>query len=431
MEKLLHYVWSHKLFPLGELRTTDGQLVEVIDPGLSNPHAGPDFIGAKLKLDGVLWAGNVEIHDRASDWMKHGHNRDTAYNNVILHVVGKADCTVTRQDGEKIPQLGMTTPDEVTRRYEELRQTDVRPRCYTILTDLHKLTIHSWLTALQVERFERKTKDIQTRLDGCGGHWEDAFFITLARGYGFGLNADAFETWAKLVPLRAVDKHRDNLFQVEAFFLGTAGFLEEDHPNYDDYYICLRKEYRYLRQKFSLPEPITASSWKLLRTRPGSFPHIRLAQLAYLYHHCEGLFSKVMETQTADELRKLLATDVSAYWEEHFTFSKTSPRKTKQMSKSGLDLIIINAVVPFLYAYGRHRQEENLCERATALLEELPAENNYITRMWEGAGIAVTSAADSQALIQLQKEYCDNRDCLRCRFGYQYLKHQKQLTSYL
>lgn len=431
MEKLLHYVWSHKLFPLGELRTTDGQLVEVIDPGLPNPHAGPDFIGAKLKLDGVLWAGNVEIHDRASDWIKHGHDRDAAYNNVILHVVGEADDSVHRQDGETMPELVLTPPDEVTRRYDELHQTEIRPRCYTILTDLPKLTIHSWLSVLQVERFERKTKDIQARLDLCGGHWEDAFFITLARGYGFGLNADAFEAWAKLVPLRAVDKHRDNLFQVEAFFLGTAGFLEEDRPDYDDYYICLKKEYHYLRQKFSLPEPITTSSWKLLRTRPGSFPHVRLAQLAYLYHHSEGLFSKVMETQTADELRKLLATDVSAYWEEHFTFSKTSPRKTKQMSKSGLDLIIINAVVPFLYAYGRHCQKEYLCERATILLEELPAENNYITRMWEGAGILVTSAADSQALIQLQKEYCDKHDCLRCRFGYQYLKHQKQLISYL
>ena len=251
------------------------------------------------------------------------------------------------------------------------------------------------------------------------------FFITLARNYGFGLNADAFEAWARLIPLRAVDKHRDNLFQVEAFFLGTAGFLEEERTGQDDYYICLRKEYRYLRQKFSLPEPMTASRWKLLRTRPGSLPHIRLAQLAYLYHRGEGLFSKTMETQTVDELRKLLATDVSAYWEEHFTFAKVSPRSKKQMSKSGLDLIIINTVVPFLYAYGRHRGEEYLCERATALLEELPAENNYIIRMWEGAGIAVTSAADSQALIQLQKEYCDRRDCLRCRFGYQYLKHRK------
>ena len=425
MEKLLHYVWGHKLFPLGELRTTDGQRVEVIDPGLPNPHAGPDFTAAKLKLNGVLWAGNIEIHDWASDWMKHGHDRDTAYNNVVLHVVGEADCTVTRQDGEKIPQLVMAVPEEVTRRYEELRQTDVRPRCYTILSDLPKLTVHSWLSALQVERFERKAKDIGSRLDQCGGHWEDVFFITLARNYGFGLNADAFEAWARLIPLRAVDKHRDNLFQVEAFFLGTAGFLEEERTGQDDYYICLRKEYRYLRQKFSLPEPMTASRWKLLRTRPGSFPHIRLAQLAYLYHRGEGLFSKTMETQTVDELRKLLATDVSAYWEEHFTFAKVSPRSKKQMSKSGLDLIIINTVVPFLYAYGRHRGEEYLCERATALLEELPAENNYIIRMWEGAGIAVTSAADSQALIQLQKEYCDRRDCLRCRFGYQYLKHRK------
>ena len=427
MEKLLHYVWSHKLFPLGELRTTDGQRVEVIDPGLPNPHAGPDFFNAKLKLDGVLWGGNVEIHDRASDWMKHRHDGDKAYNNVILHVVGKADCTVPRMDGEMIPQLVLTCPDEVIRRYDELHETEVRPRCYTILTDLPKLTVHSWLSALQVERFERKARDIQARLEQCGKNWEDVFFITLARNYGFGLNADAFEAWAKLIPLRAVDKHRDNLFQVEAFFLGTAGFLEEKHPDYSDYYICLQREYHYLRQKFNLPNPMADSRWKLLRTRPGSFPHIRLAQLAHLYHKGEGLFSKVMETPTIDELRKLLATNVSAYWEEHFTFAKASPHSKKQMSKSGLDLVIINTVVPFLYAYGRHRQEECLCERATALLEELPAENNYIIRMWQGAGITVTSAADSQALIQLQKEYCDRRDCLRCRFGYEYLKQGRNL----
>lgn len=422
MEQLLHYVWSHKLFPLGELRTMEGQRLEVIDPGLPNPHAGPDFTGAKLKLDGVFWAGSVEIHDQSSGWVKHGHNQDEAYNNVILHVVGKVDCKVFRQDGETIPQLLLTCPDEIYSRYNELSRTEVRPRCYTILPDLPRLTVHSWLSALQVERFERKAHDIQERLAARGNHWEDVFFITLARNYGFGLNADAFETWAKLIPLRAVDKHRDNLFQVEAFFLGTAGFLEEDHPEYGDYYICLRREYRYLSQKFNLPQPMTASRWKLLRTRPNSFPHIRLAQLAKLYHHGEGLFSKIIEAQTIDELRKLLATDVSTYWEEHFTFARISPKSKKQMSKSGLNLIIINTVVPFLYAYGRHRQEEYLCERATTLLEKLPAENNHITRMWEGAGIAVTSAADSQALIQLQKEYCDKHDCLRCRFGYQYLK---------
>lgn len=424
MEHLLHYLWKHKIFPLQELRTTGGQQVEVIDPGLPNTDAGPDFFNAKLKLDGILWVGNVELHDRSSLWLKHGHQSDAAYDNVILHVVGEADCPVFRRDGQPIPQLVLTCPADVARRYDELRRSEIHPPCYSILSSLPKLTVHSWLSALQVERFERKARDIRARLDAYGNHWEDVFFVTLARNYGFGLNSDAFEAWARLVPFRAVDKHRDNLFQVEAFFLGMAGLLDEERSDYGDYYLRLQKEYRYLRQKFSLPAPLDPSRWRLLRQRPGGFPYVRLAQLADLYHRGQTLFSRVMEARTADELRQLLSVGTSSYWEEHFTFGKTSVRQPKQMGRGALDLVIINTVVPFLYAYGQHRQEESLCERATALLETLKAENNYITRMWSGAGLPVSTAADSQALIQLQKEYCDRKDCLRCRFGYEYLKRK-------
>ncbi len=424
MEHLLHYLWKHKIFPLQELRTTDGQQVEVIDPGLPNTDAGPDFFNAKLKLNGILWVGNVELHDRSSLWLKHGHQSDAAYDNVILHVVGEADCPVFRRDGQPIPQLVLTCPADVARRYDELRRSEIHPPCYSILSSLPKLTVHSWLSALQVERFERKARDIRTRLDAYGNHWEDVFFVTLARNYGFGLNSDAFEAWARLVPFRAVDKHRDNLFQVEAFFLGMAGLLDEERPDYGDYYLRLQKEYRYLRQKFSLPAPLDPSRWRLLRQRPGGFPYVRLAQLADLYHRGQTLFSRVMEARTADELRQLLSVGTSSYWEEHFTFGKTSVRQSKQMGRGALDLVIINTVVPFLYAYAQHRQEESLCERATALLETLKAENNYITRMWSGAGLPVSTAADSQAIIQLQKEYCDRKDCLRCRFGYEYLKRK-------
>ena len=210
MEHLLHYLWKHKIFPLQELRTTDGQQVEVIDPGLPNTDAGPDFFNAKLKLDGILWVGNVELHDRSSLWLKHGHQSDAAYDNVILHVVGEADCPVFRRNGQPIPQLVLTCPADVARRYDELRRSEIHPPCYSILSSLPKLTVHSWLSALQVERFERKARDIRARLDAYGNHWEDVFFVTLARNYGFGLNSDAFEAWARLVPFRAVDKHRDN-----------------------------------------------------------------------------------------------------------------------------------------------------------------------------------------------------------------------------
>lgn len=425
MEQLLHYVWKHKIFPLEMLRTTSGQPVEVIDPGLPNRNAGPDFFNAKLKIGGTLWVGNVEVHTQASDWLRHGHDRDKAYDTVVLHVVGESDCDVYRTNGELVPQLLLVCPEEVRRHYDELRRTEICPPCYSILPSLPKLTVHSWLSALQVERFEQKAHAIFERLERCDRHWEDVFFITLARNFGFGLNGDAFEAWAGRLPFRAVDKHRDNLFQIEAFFFGQAGLLEEELPQADDYYRGLQKEFRYLRHKFELPAGMDAGQWRFLRLRPGNFPHVRLAQLAYLYHKEQSLFSRVMEAESLEAVKKILATRTSPYWEEHFHFKKPSAHKEKPIGESALNLVVINTVIPFLYAYGLHKADDTLCERATRFLESLKAENNHVTRLWEGAGLPVYTAADSQALIQLQKAYCDKKDCLRCRFGYEFLRGRK------
>lgn len=422
MEQLLHYVWRHKIFPLKELRTTSGQPVEVIDSGLPNRNAGPDFFNAKLKIAGTLWVGNVEIHTLASDWLRHGHDRDKAYDTVILHVVGESDCDVCRTNGEPVPQLVLACSETVRQRYDELHRTEICPPCYSILPSLPKLTVHSWLSALQVERFEQKAHAISERLERCNNHWEDVFFITLARNFGFGLNGDAFEAWASRLSFRAVDKHRDDLFQVEAFFFGQAGLLEEELPQADDYYLKLQKEFRYLQHKFGLPVVMDAGRWRFLRLRPGNFPHVRLAQLACLYHKERSLFSRVMEAEDLETVKKLLSTRTSPYWEEHFHFKKLSPRKEKLLGEGALNLIVINTVLPFLYAYGLHKADEVLCERATRFLESLKAENNHVTRLWDGAGLPVYTAADSQALLQLQKEYCDKKDCLRCRFGYEYLR---------
>lgn len=424
MEQLLHYVWKHKIFPLGMLRTTSGQPVEVIDPGLPNRNAGPDFFNAKLKIDGTLWVGNVEVHMQASDWLRHGHNRDKAYDTVILHIVGDTDCEVYRTNGELVPQVLLSCPEPVRQRYDELRQAEIYPPCYSILGSLPKLTVHSWLSALQVERFGQKARSISRRLEQCNSHWEDVFFITLARNFGFGLNGDAFESWAGHLPFRAVDKHRDNLFQVEAFFLGQAGLLEEEIAGADAYYQKLRKEFCYLRHKFGLPAPMSVEQWRFLRLRPGNFPHVRLAQLACLYHKERALFSRVMEAETLEAVKTILTAETSPYWEEHFNFRKVSSHRAKRVGESALNLIVINTVIPFLYTYGLHKADEMLCERATRFLEALKAENNYVTRLWSGAGLPVYTAADSQALLQLQKEYCEKKDCLRCRFGYEYLRRQ-------
>ena len=419
MEQLLHYVWKHKIFPLKELKTTTGQQVEVIDTGLANTDAGPDFFNAKLKLDGVLWIGNIEIHERSSDWFKHGHHADTGYNSVILHIASEIDTEISRSNGERIPQIQLICPEAVRTNYKELLETDSYPPCYRIIPSLPPFTAHSWMTALQMERFEQKATLLNERLKRCQGNWEDAFFITLARNFGFGLNGDAFETWAHRLPFRAVDKHRNDLFQIEAIFFGQAGILEDSDG--DGYYLRLKKEYTYLQHKFGLI-PMDASLWRFLRLRPANFPHIRIAQLACLYHRAYGLLSRIMETETLQGVRDILKGGTSEYWLTHYTFGGSSPSRQKTLSNTSLDLLIINTVVTFLYAYGLHKGNRVLCARAGSFLEELKAENNYITRMWEQCGMKASNAADSQALIQLKKEYCDKKKCLYCRIGYEYLK---------
>ena len=424
MEQLLHYVWKHKIFPLKELTTTTGQQLEIIDTGLANRNAGPDFFNAKIKLDGVLWVGNIEIHQSSSDWTKHGHHQDAAYDNVILHVASNIDSEVYRSTGEAIPQFMLECPRHIRDNFEELSLTDSYPPCYRIIPTLSSFMIHSWMSALQMERFEQKNAQLIERLRFHNGHWEDAFFMTLARNFGFGLNGDAFETWAKHINLRYVDKHRDNLFQVEAFFFGQAGILSDKDG--DEYYLKLKREYEYLAHKFEL-SPMDVTRWRFLRLRPSNFPHIRIAQLASLYHRSYGLLSQLLEQTTLNGIRDLLRGGTSEYWVNHYVFGGNTTSHPKTLSNSSIDLLIINTVIPCLYAFGIHKGKEQLCLRATSFLEELKPENNHIIRMWSQCGLKVSHAGDSQALIQLKKEYCDKKKCLYCRIGYEYLK-QKQKT---
>lgn len=394
MEALLHYCWKHRILPLGELFTTDGRRVEIIDPGLLNRDAGPDFFNAKIKIDGEMWVGNVEMHIHTQDWYQHGHDKDDAYNNVILHVTEEASGTpAVTASGLQLPELVISVPQNVKDNYRELLSVDSYPPCYKVIPLLSSLKVHSWMAALQTERLQQKTDAISLRLQQLDGDWEHAYFVTLARSFGFGSNSDALEQWARCLNLKAAAHHRDDLLQVEALFLGQAGLIRDD--------AILQREHEYLCLKFGLDKDAgRALQWKFMRMRPQNFPNARIRQLASLFHENRTSLSQLLECDSIESMRELFG---------------------RRLAKSSLTVLMINCLIPMLFAYGRHNGKESLCESAFDLLDQLSAENNNITRMWHDVGLEVRTAGDSQALIQLKKQYCDRKDCLRCRFGYEYL----------
>lgn len=426
MEILLHFTWKYRLVPK-PLFTTTGEEVELLDAGLHNHNSGPDFLNARIKIGGMLWAGSVEIHDRSSDWYRHGHDKDEAYDNCILHVVGCADMEVCTKGGRKVPQVVVEVPYSIRQNYQELQQEEHYPPCYRVIPELPDIAKHAWLSSLTTERLQQKIERIHGYLHQTGGDWERTFFIVLARTFGFGVNAEAFETWAMSIEPSSIGKHRDNLLQVEAFFFGQAGLLEDTaKPDAtDDYLRLLQREYAFLKNKFSL-QPMPRKRWKFLRMRPQNFPHVRLAQLARFYHEGKADFSRLLSQEDTDRLRQMFAIAPSEYWQTHYTFAAASKQSEKTLRTGTIDLILINTVAPLLFAYGRDRMEEKLCDRAFRLLEDLRPESNFITRAWKEVGIKAENAADSQALLQLKTAYCDRRDCLRCRFGAEYLRRRKE-----
>lgn len=436
MEKLLQYCWKHRILPEGELRTADGESIEIVDTGLLNTDAGPDFFNARLRIGGRLWAGNVEIHIRRNDWYAHGHDRDAAYDNVILHVVdaqsngpADADSAIRTREGRILPEVKISVPEEIRANYRELLSEDSYPPCYKIIPNVTPLSMHSWMAALQTERLKQKTEAIAERVSMLKGDWEHAYFITLARSYGFGSNSDALEQWARNMPMTSVAHHRDNLFQIESIFFGQAGMLNiaavrerlQLETAADEYFQRLQSEYEYLKHKFQMTDKY-APQWKYMRMRPQNFPTIRIAQLARLYYERRTSLSQLIECDTIDKLRKMFHCGVSDYWQTHYTFGHESQPSAKQLSTASISLLMINCAIPMIFAYGRQTGSEALCNRALDLLESLPPENNTITRMWKQVGLESRSAGDTQALIQLKKQYCDRKDCLQCRIGYEYMK---------
>ncbi len=423
MEKLLHYIWKYGLFNTSNLSTTDGVALEIIDSGNSQTDSGPDFFNAKIRLNGQMWAGNVEIHTKSSDWYAHQHDKNAAYDTVILHVVGEEDCPVTRTDGQKIPQFVLPVSEKLKNDYQFLLTCDTALPCAERLHELTPLFITDWITALSMERLEQKTERILEWLEQEQGNWEAVCYRLFCRNLGFSTNSDAFERLARCTPLLFMQKHANSLFQIEAFLFGQAGFLEDTSLRTDTYYLQLQTEYRFLKQKFGLT-PLAASCWKTARMRPANFPHIRIAMLAHYIEQGFSLFTRICETSQPEELRNLFKIKLSGYWDTHYHFGEISTERTKALGKSATDILLINTVAPLLYAYSIRTGNEAYKERASGLLETLKPEENRIVTDFSAAGITPRNALDSQALIQLKKQYCDTKKCLYCRIGHRLLSQQ-------
>lgn len=421
MEQLLHYLWKYRLYRPSGLTTTQGDTLEIIDPGLENTDAGPDFFNAKIRINGTVWAGSVEIHQKASDWLAHGHSADKAYGNVILHVVETDDGTVFRQNGEAIPQLVLPVPEQVIDNMEWLLTRDSPVACLERLPAIDPVFRLQWMDALLAERLERKTDDILRWLDLYQKDWNEVFYILLCRNFGFGVNSDAFERLARSLPLKCILKQRPSALQVEALFLGQAGLLNDSNGNRHHYYRLLQQEYSFLRKKYGL-EPLEPHIFRNLRLRPDATPHIKLVELAAIWIRHDTLFSSVLSARTPRELKDFFRVPASAFWDTHYNFLRPSPHRKKQLGENALNMLLINTVVPLMFAYGLYHRMDEHKARALRLLASIPPEQNSIISLFSQVGMKPRNAGDTQALIQLKRNYCEQKKCLYCRLGFQLLK---------
>ena len=414
-EDFLHYAWQYRLFAQENLRTVEGDSLTVIDVGQRNLDSGPDFFNAKILIGSTLWAGNVEIHLSASDWYQHAHERDLCYDTVILHVVWRSDATIYRRNGEIIPQMVLPVSREAIRRKGLFDLGGYWNQCENFWDELTPQFLNIQLSKMIYERLCRKSIEIFNLMESTKNNWEEVFYRILLKSFGMHINALPFEQLSKSMPFSYLRKHRDNLFQLEAMFLGQASLLGED--DLDEYQKLLRREYCFLSRKFNL-KPIDEKLWKFSKMRPTNFPQIKIVQFASLLHHSDNMFSSLLKIKDIDILRNMFRTSPSEYWNTHYQLGKPSIFRPKQISRTTIDLLIINAVVPTIFAYSQYKEDENLMEQAFSFLESLPAEKNRVIKGWENLGVEVESAYKSQALIELKREYCDVRKCLRCGIGH-------------
>ena len=426
MENIIYYVWKNRLFPYTGLHTTSGENLRVIDSGSANSK-GNIFNNAKIKIGENLWVGNVVLHSKSSDWEKEIHKDRSCTDNVILHVTMENDCTALRKHGEEIHQLCIGYPENLKRdlEYPHKEEYGYHLPCTHAVSQIEVVKLHSILSRLLIERIEEKAKRIEATHESCKKRWEETLFKTLVKSFGFGIHTRLFEEFADILDFRALGKHHDNAMQVEAIFFGQAGLLNEQSIPYfyrefatkSNYFKELKREFEFLEQKFNL-KSMDYKGWESC----GAAPHLRIARLATIYHSNKFSMSNIADCNTIDELRQIIETPLHGYWYNHTCFGGTETCGNGKMKERQLDVIIINAIAPVLYVYGKHRKEYALCGKAEEFLHTLKSEENSIVKRWKEQGIKAECAADSQALLHLNKSYCSRNKCHECQFAYIYIK---------
>lgn len=421
-EDFLHYLWKYKKFELSNLKTVNGELITIESVGEHNHNTGPDFFNGKLKIGVQLWAGNIEIHIKSSDWYLHNHETDANYDNVILHVVWEHDIEVFRKDNTEIPtiELNQIVSNKALNNYQKLfGKSQKWINCEKDFAMVDDFTISNWIERLYFERLERKSKDISKVLEQSKNDWEAVLFKMLTKNFGLTVNKEAFASLANSFDFSIIRKLQSKVENLEALLFGQTKLLKDDSQ--ESYFINLQKDYQFLKQKFSLSSQ-SVTPLQFFRLRPPNFPTIRLSQLANLYHAHQNLFSKVIKAKTLDDFYDLFSVEASVFWKTHYTFNKVSKPSKKKLTKAFIDLVLINTIIPIKFSYAI-QQGKIIDDQVVKLVEQITSEKNSIVEKFNDLKPINKSALQSQALIQLKKEYCDKNKCLDCAVGNHILTH--------
>ena len=419
-EDFLHYLWKFKKFDVSNLHTSNGEAITIINSGQYLQLAGPDFFNAQITIAKQKWAGNVEIHLKSSDWYVHHHERDEAYDSIILHVVWEHDTEIFRKNNTEIPVLELKkyVAKETLENYQSLMTPKSWVFCEKELASIDSFTFKNWQERLFFERLERKSKHIQELLEQTNQDWEAVLFCLLAKNFGLNTNGNLFLRIVQSIPFTIIRKESFELENLEALLFGKAGLLMVDKE--DSYFKDLATRFTYLSHKYQLEESVFEPV-QFFKHRPDNFPTIRLSQLASLYNNQHNLFSKLIEAKSVEDIYKIFKISVSDYWQTHYLFDKESPKKKKALSTSFIDLVIINTIIPIQFAYAKS-QGASTSEQLIDLLQDVAPESNGIIQKFQSFGIKAQNAFETQSLLQLKNEYCNKSKCLECAIGMELLK---------